>query len=76
MQKYSSWRRGAPAKGVGRETGARVRVSPSAPEKGTCKSKCFFQFLSHAKSNQIRPQISSFSLDSLDFFCQKMYSLY
>ena len=33
MQKYSSWWRGAPAKGVGRETGARVRVSPSAPEE-------------------------------------------
>lgn len=45
-------------------------------EKGTCKSKCLFQFLSHVKSNKIHPQISSFSLDPLDFFCQKMYSLY
>lgn len=33
MQKYSSWWRGAPAKGVGRATGARVRVSPSAPKR-------------------------------------------
>ena len=32
MEKYSSWWRGAPAKGVGRVTGARVRVSPSPPK--------------------------------------------
>ena len=30
MQKYSSGRRGAPAKGIGRETGARVQIPPSA----------------------------------------------
>ena len=45
MQKYSSWWRGAPAKGVGRVTGARVRVPPSAPEKEialTCGFFCFF----------------------------------
>ena len=29
-QKYSRGRRGAPAKGVGRVTGARVQISPSA----------------------------------------------
>ena len=29
MEKYSSGRRGAPAKGVGRETGARVQIPPS-----------------------------------------------
>ena len=29
-QKYSSGRRGAPAKGIGRETGARVQIPPSA----------------------------------------------
>ena len=28
-EKYSSGRRGAPAKGVGRETGARVQIPPS-----------------------------------------------
>ena len=28
-QKYSSGRRGAPAKGIGRETGARVQIPPS-----------------------------------------------
>ena len=30
MQKYSRGRRGAPAKGVGRATGARVQIPPSA----------------------------------------------
>ncbi len=34
MEKYSSGRRGAPAKGVGRATGARVQISPS-PKKRT-----------------------------------------
>ena len=29
MEKYSRGRRGAPAKGVGRETGARVQIPPS-----------------------------------------------
>ena len=32
-EKYSRGRRGAPAKGVGRESGARVQISPSPPEK-------------------------------------------
>ena len=32
MQKYPSGRRGSPAKGVGRETVARVQIPPSAPE--------------------------------------------
>ena len=31
MEKYSSGRRGAPAKGVDRVTGARVQISPSPP---------------------------------------------
>ena len=44
MQKYSSWWRGAPAKGVGRVTGARVRVSPSAPEKAQGFFLCAFSF--------------------------------
>ena len=30
LQKYSSGRRGAPAKGIGRVTGARVQIPPSA----------------------------------------------
>ena len=42
LQKYSSWWRGAPAKGVGRETGARVRVSPSAPIKAIHLLMCGF----------------------------------
>ena len=29
-EKYSRGRRGAPAKGIGRETGARVQIPPSA----------------------------------------------
>ena len=31
MEKYSSGRRGSPAKGVGRATGARVQIPPSPP---------------------------------------------
>ena len=31
LQKYPRGRRGSPAKGVGRETGARVQIPPSAP---------------------------------------------
>ncbi len=31
LEKYSRGRRGAPAKGVGRATGARVQISPSPP---------------------------------------------
>ena len=29
LEKYSSGRRGAPAKGIGRVTGARVQIPPS-----------------------------------------------
>ena len=43
-EKYSRGRRGAPAKGVGRETGARVQIPPSAPRKKHFISKCFFRF--------------------------------
>ena len=31
LEKYSSGERGAPAKGVGRVSGARVQISPSPP---------------------------------------------
>ena len=47
MEKYSSGRRGAPAKGVGRETGARVQIPPSPlllflrlREFKICKKNC------------------------------------
>ena len=33
MEKYSRGRRGAPAKGVGRVTGARVQIPPFPPKK-------------------------------------------
>ena len=33
LQKYPRGRRGSPAKGVGRETGARVQIPPSAPQE-------------------------------------------
>ena len=40
MEKYSRGRRGAPAKGVGWETAARVQIPPSPP-----KSRCNLQWL-------------------------------
>ena len=43
MEMYSSGRRGAPAKGVGRVTGARVQISPSPPTKAHRKV-CFFRW--------------------------------
>ena len=42
MEKYSRGRRGAPAKGVGRATGARVQISPSPPRKRTYQKVCSF----------------------------------
>ena len=40
MEKYSRGRRGAPAKGVGRATGARVQI-PLSPFSSQCqKQKC------------------------------------
>ena len=39
------WWRGAPAKGVGRVTGARVQISHSPPTKKTEKSRFFSLFL-------------------------------
>ena len=35
LEKYSSGRRGAPAKGIGRETGARVQIPLSPPLKNS-----------------------------------------
>ena len=43
MEKYSRGRRGAPAKGVGRATGARVQISPSPPQKS--KHRLMLAFL-------------------------------
>ena len=45
LEKYSRGRRGAPAKGVGRETGARVQIPPSPPEQplGFFERLLFFQ---------------------------------
>ena len=41
-EKYSRGRRGAPAKGVGRATGARVQIPPSPQTKNTAESlQCF-----------------------------------
>ena len=45
MEKYSSGRRGAPAKGVGRATGARVQIPPSPPF-GTAFAHAVLLFLS------------------------------
>ena len=50
-EKYSRGRRGAPAKGVGRATGARVQISPSPPRKtrlnsqGSDEFSFFFQMI-------------------------------
>ena len=41
MENYSSGWRGAPAKGVGRVTGARVQI-PDSPPKHLTFVKCFF----------------------------------
>ena len=42
MEKYSRGRRGAPAKGVGRATGARVQISPTPPLKNNNELSLFF----------------------------------
>ena len=45
LEKYSRGRRGAPAKGVGRETGARVQIPPSPPEKAPHEGAGLFVLL-------------------------------
>ena len=42
MEKYSRGRRGAPAKGVGRATGARVQIPLSPLAKGLVNANPFF----------------------------------
>ena len=45
MEKYPRGRRGSPAKGVGRDTGARVQIPASPPKKHDgfdTKPSCFF----------------------------------
>ena len=49
MEKYSRGRRGAPAKGVGRETGARVQIPPSPPNKKDLLLQVFFICLKDLK---------------------------
>ena len=46
MQKYPSGRRGSPAKGVGRETVARVQIPPSAPIRRKRYIACGGSFIS------------------------------
>ena len=53
---YSRGRRGAPAKGVGRVTGARVQISPSPPKNST--SFDLSNFFIHCESNGISSRIS------------------
>jgi len=43
MEKYSSGRRGAPAKGVGRETGAGVQIPASPPPISQAQIKKYFK---------------------------------
>ena len=50
LEKYPRGRRGSPAKGVGRETGARVQIPPSAPKVphlhlNLCKCGTFLLYL-------------------------------
>ena len=42
MEKYSSGRRGAPAKGVGRVTGAEVQIFSSPPKQKDRSCACLF----------------------------------
>ena len=51
MEKYSRGRRGAPAKGVGRETGARVQIPPSPPRNRQVIT-CRFFVLNYDKLNE------------------------
>ena len=66
MEKYSSWWRGAPAKGVGRVTGARVRVSPSPPrERSFClMQKGLFQLNKPLRICEIRLTASEIAVGS------------
>ena len=45
LQKYPSGRRGSPAKGVGRETVARVQIPPSAPKRTEIDEKSLISVL-------------------------------
>ena len=45
MEKYSSGRRGAPAKGVGRVTGAEVQIFSSPPSETKIELIRFWSFL-------------------------------
>ncbi len=49
MEKYPSGRRGSPAKGVGRETGARVQIPPSPPKNGHPYGCPFFNVVGYER---------------------------
>ena len=51
-EKYSRGRRGAPAKGVGRATGARVQISPSPPYKKNIPFGMFFLYFRRRDLNK------------------------
>ena len=57
LQKYPSGRRGSPAKGVGRETVARVQIPPSAPTRKprTAMVPGFFFYLFDWKNPLLYP---------------------
>ena len=74
------WWRGSPAKGVGRETGARVQISQSAPDTNLCNKPriygvCFFFILWNCVSawfagTHFLPWVTFFSR-IFTFFCQR-----
>ena len=66
MEKYSSGRRDTPAKGAGRETGARVRISPSPP----CNNLLF-------NNEVVKKKISPTSPERffLSYFCRVTFKL-
>ena len=68
MEKYSSWWRGAPAKGVGRVTGAGVRVS-SSPPKSRSKERDFFCFktLYNLRINHTQTPLSALQTSPLSW---------
>ena len=56
---YSRGRRGAPAKGVGRVTGARVQISPSPPIEKATQSGGFFYWRKRGELNTSAREMGS-----------------
>ena len=74
LEKYSRGRRGAPAKGVGRATGARVQIPPSPPNQKPHKHlqiKCLCGFSSFSHPVKLRSKRLKKATPS----CQKVVSL-